>query len=238
MAKKTKITGELISEMVKRQENGLSVLAISRELHLNPRTVTRYLDQARQAGPRKRHQDAMAAVASDDLRAHRRSLMIISQAVGKCVMVDPNRSGQKDGQALLDHYAEQQLLGTGDWFLERGIDLGPDAGGAETSWVPDPSITFVEDLAEPLPRRLSRALLRALCEHDRDLGRAVDRWVGSWDSFQKGPRGQTREDSLRLSAFAYDDVRAAAFAIRDMVDRIALYGPPSSDCSLCRIQSP
>lgn len=235
MANKTRITDGLISEMIKRREIGLSVLAISRELHLNPRTVTRYLDQARHAGPRKRHEDALASVESEDLKAHHRSIVIVSQAVGMCVMVDPKRSGQEDGRVLLDHCAEQQLLANADWLVERGIDLGSEARASGTSWIPDPSITFDEAVEEPVPRRLSRLLLEALYEHEPGLERAVGRWIKSWGSFQKGRNGVTREDAERLNGFAYDDVRTEAFVIRDTVDRIALYGRPPGACSLCSV---
>ena len=230
----TVMTQELIAKIVQTKEGGLSDIAASRLLGISPTTVAKHYKQALETGAKKRHEVALASAESDKLKAHNLHMVITSQGIGQCGMVDPALSKQQDGQALLGHYVEQQLLSNSDWLVERGVHLGSADGKFDTSWVPDPSITFNASKEEPVHRRLSILLARALYEHEPSLKQAVDRWVGEWGAFQKKRPNGFAQSIGQQTAWAYEDVRKIAFRIRDMVDKLALYGSTSGDCFLYR----
>lgn len=230
----TVMTQELKAKIVHTKEGGLSDIAVSRLLGISPTTVAKHYKQALETGAKKRHEVALASVESDKVKAHYLHMVITSQGIGQCVMVDPELSKQQDGQALLGHYVEQQLLSNSDWLVERGVPLGSADGEFDTSWVPDPSITFDASKEEPVHRRLSILLARALYEHEPSLKQAVDRWVKEWGAFQKKRSNGSAQSIGQQTTWAYEDVRKTAFRIRDMVDKLALYGSTPGDCFLCR----
>lgn len=64
---------------------------------------------------------------------------------------------------------------------------------------------------------------------------AVDRWVGEWGTFHKRQLNGSAKSKGQQTTWAYEDVRKTAFRIRDMVDKLALYGSTPGDCFLCRV---
>ncbi len=160
-----------------------------------------------------------------------------AEAIAQCVMVDPQHDklvGQEDWRFLFNHYLEQQLLANNDWLIERGTHFGSESGRFDSSWAPDPSITFDIAREEPAQRRLSQLLLRALYEHESKLKKEVDKWADKWDAFKKKQANKTAKDADEKTREAHGDLKKAAVFIRDLVDKMTLYGRPSGDCFLCR----
>ena len=152
-------------------------------------------------------------------------------------MVDPQLPklvDQVDWRFLFHHYLEQQLLANNDWLIERGTPFGSESGRFDSSWIPDPSITFDAAGEEPAHRRLSNLLLRALYEHDQNLKKEVDKWADKWDAFKKKQANKTAGDADEKTREAHGDLKKAAVFIRDLVDKMTLYGRPGGDCFLCR----
>ena len=157
-------------------------------------------------------------------------------------MVDPAHpklSDQLDWRFMLNHYLEQQLLANNDWLVERGTPFRSESGRFDSSWVPDHLITFDSKGEKPVQRRLSQLLLVALYEHEPDLKTKVDRWAKEWDDFQKKqrnkkPSNKPARDVAEKIDGAHSDVKETALYIRDLVDKMTLYGRPSGDCFLCR----
>jgi len=153
------------------------------------------------------------------------------------VMVDPQLpklADQDNWRFLFHHYLEQQLLANNDWLIERGTPFGSESMGFDSSWVPDPSITFDIAKENPVQQRLSNLLLRALYGHDPNLEKSVDKWADKWDAFKKKQANKTAIDADEKTREAHDDLKKAAVFIRDLVDKMTLYGRPSGDCFLCR----
>ena len=240
--KRTKINEELIMKWVKRKEAGDSYKKIGTDFDCNPATVTKYVKAARDSVPRKRYQDALLAVESENLRTHNWSLVMTAEAIAQCVMVDPEHpklSDQLDWRFMVNHYVEQQLLANNDWLIERGTPFGSESGRFDSSWVPERKFIFDFPREEPVERRLSQLLLRALYEHEPNLKTKVDRWAEEWDDFQKKQRNKKRSnkparDAVEKTDGAHYDVKKTALSIRDLVDKMTLYGRPSGDCFLCR----
>ena len=235
--KRTKINEELIAKWVKRFEDGASYSKIAQESSSNSATVSKYIKAARDAGPKKRYEAALISIESENLRTHNRSMLMTAEAIAQCVMVDPQLPklvDQVDWRFLFHHYLEQQLLANNDWLIERGTPFGSESGGFDSSWIPDPSITFDAAGEEPAHRRLSNLLLRALYEHDQNLRKEVDKWADKWDAFKKKQANKTARDAHEKTIEAHDDLKKAAVFIRDLVDKMTLYGRPSGDCFLCR----
>ena len=232
--KRTKINEELIMKWVKQHEDGASILKIAQESSSNPATVSKYIKAARDAGPKKRYEAALISIESENLRIHNRSMVMTAEAIAQSVMVDPELVGQDDWQVLFNHYAEQQLLANNDWLIDRGTSFGSESGGFDSSWIPDPSITFDAAGKEPAHRRLSQLLLRALYEHDQNLKKEVDKWADKWDAFKKKQANKTARDVEEKTREAHADLKKAAVFIRDLVDKMTLYGRPGGDCFLCR----
>jgi transposase-like protein len=232
--KRTKINEELIIKWVKRFEDGASYSKIAQESSSNSATVSKYIKAARDAGPKKRYEAALISIESENLRTHNRSMLMTAEAIAQSVMVDPELVGRDDWQVLFNHYAEQQLLANNDWLIERGTPFGSESGRFDSSWIPDPSITFDAAGEEPAHRRLSNLLLRALYEHDRNLKKEVDKWADKWDAFKKKQANKTAGYAKEKTSEAHDNLKEAAVFIRDLVDKMTLYGRPSGDCFLCR----
>ncbi len=241
--KRTKINEELIIKWVKRFEDGASYSKIAQESSSNSATVSKYIKAARDAGPKKRYEAALISIESENLRIHNRSMVMTAEAIAQCVMVDPQHDkllghdklvGQEDWRFLFNHYLEQQLLANNDWLIERGTHFGSESGRFDSSWAPDPSITFDIAREEPAQRRLSQLLLRALYEHDQNLKKEVDKWAKKWDAFKKKQANKTARDRDEKTSEAHDVLKEAAVFIRDLVDKMTLYGRPSGDCFLCR----
>jgi hypothetical protein len=212
-------------------------LKIAQESSSNPATVSKYIKAARDAGPRKRHEAALISIESENLRTHNRSMLMTAEAIAQCVMVDPQHDklvSQEDWRFLFNHYLEQQLLANNDWLIERGTHFGSESGRFDASWAPDPSITFDIARENPAHRRLSNLLLRALYEHDQNLKKEVDKWAKKWDAFKKKQANKTARDVEEKTSEAHADLKNAAVFIRDLVDKMTLYGRPSGDCFLCR----
>ena len=253
MGNRTKINEELIMKWVKRKEAGDSYKKIGTDFDCNPATVTKYVKAARDSVPKKRYEAALLSIESENLRTHNWSLVMTAEAVAQCVMVDPKvdpevdpehhkLSDQLDWRVMLNHYVEQQLLANNDWLIERGTPFRSESGRFDSSWVPDHLITFDSKGGigeEPVERRLSQLLLRALYEHEPNLKTKVDRWADEWDTFQKRQRNKKRGNKPASEADektdgAHSDVKKTALYIRDLVDKMTLYGRPSGDCFLCR----
>ena len=231
---RTKINEELIIKWVKQYENGAKYSKIAQEFSSNPATVAKYVKAARNAGPKKRYEAALLSIESENLRTHNWSMVMTAEAIAQSVMVDPELVGQDDWQVLFNHYAEQQLLANNDWLIERGTPFGSESGGFDSSWIPDPSITFDAAGEEPAHRRLSNLLLRALYEHDQNLKKEVDKWADKWDAFKKKQANKTARYADEKTREAHGDLKKTAVFIRDLVDKMTLYGRPSGDCFLCR----
>ena len=234
---RTKINEDLIMKWVKQHEDGASYLKIAEDFKCSSATVGKYIKAARDAGPRKRHEAALTSIESENLRTHNRSMLMTAEAIAQCVMVDPQLPklvDQIDWQFLFHHYLEQQLLANNDWLIERGTPFDSESGGFDSSWVPDPSITFDIARENPVHQRLSKLLLRALYEHDPNLEKKVDKWADKWDAFKKKQANKTARDAKEKTSEAHDDLKKAAVFIRDLVDKMTLYGRPSGDCFLCR----
>ena len=177
-------------------------------------------------------------------------MLMTAEAVAQCVMVDPKvdpevdpehhkLSEQLDWRVMLNHYVEQQLLANNDWLIERGTRFRSESGGFDSSWVPERKFIFDFPREEPVERRLSQLLLRALYEHEPNLKTKVDRWADEWDTFQKRQRNKKRgnepaRDADEKADGAHFAVKKTALYIRDLVDKMTLYGRPSGDCFLCR----
>ena len=232
--KRTKINEDLVMKWVKQHEDGASILKIAQESSSNPATVSKYIKAARDAGPKKRYEAALISIESENLRTHNRSMVMTAEAIAQSVMVDPELVGQDDWQVLFNHYAEQQLLANNDWLIERGTLFGSESGGFDSSWIPDPSITFDAADEEPAHRRLSNLLLRALYEHDKNLMKEVDKWADKWDAFKKKQANKIARDAEEKTSEAHDALKEEAVFIRDLVDKMTLYGRPRGDCFLCR----
>ena len=235
--KRTKINEELIIKWVKRFEDGASYSKIAQESSSNSATVSKYIKAARDAGPKKRYEAALISIESENLRIHNRSMVMTAEAIAQCAMVDPQHhslSGQVDWRFLFNHYLEQQLLANNDWLIERGTHFGSESGRFDSSWAPDPSITFDIAREEPAQRRLSQLLLRALYEHESKLETEVAKWAEKWNTFKKKEANETARDSDEKTGEAHGDLKKAAVCIRDLVDKMTLYGRPSGDCFLCR----
>jgi hypothetical protein len=129
---------------------------------------------------------------------------------------------------------EQQLLANNDWLIERGTHFASESGGFDSSWAPDPSITFDIAREEPPQRRLSQLLLRALYEHESKLKTDVDKWADKWKKFKKKQANKIARDAEEKTGEAHGDLKKAAVFIRDLVDKMTLYGRPDGDCFLCR----
>jgi predicted transcriptional regulator len=235
--KRTKINEELIIKWVKRFEDGASYSKIAQESSSNSATVSKYIKAARDAGPKKRYEAALISIESENLRIHNRSMVMTAEAIAQCVMVDPQHDklvGQEDWRFLFNHYLEQQLLANNDWLIERGTHFGSESGRFDSSWAPDPSITFDIAREEPAQRRLSQLLLSALYEHDQNLKKEVDKWADKWKKFKKKQANKIARDAEEKTREAHGDLKKAAVFIRDLVDNMTLYGRPSGDCFLCR----
>ena len=138
------------------------------------------------------------AIESENLRTHNRSMVMAAEAIAQCVMVDPEHpslSDQVDWRFLFNHYVEQQLLANNDWLIEWGTPFGSESGRFDSSWVPNPPITFDIAREELVQRRLSKLLLRALHEHDPNLEKEVDKWADKWDAFKKKQANKTARDA-------------------------------------------
>ena len=231
---RTKINEELTMKWVKQYEDGASYSKIAQEFGANQATVSKYIKAARSAGPKKRYEAALISIESENLRTHNRSMLMTAEAIAQSVMVDPELVGQDDWQVLFNHYLEQQLLANNDWLIERGNHFASESGGFDSSWAPDPSITFDIAREEPAQRRLSQLLLRALYEHESKLKTDVGKWAKNWDDFKKRQANKAARDADEKTSEAHGDLKKAALLIRDLVDRMALYGRPSGDCFLCR----
>ena len=235
--KRTKINEELIIKWVKRFEDGASYSKIAQESSSNSATVSKYIKAARDAGPKKRYEAALISIESENLRIHNRSMLVTAEAIAQCVMVDPQHDklvGQEDWRFLFNHYLEQQLLANNDWLIERGTHFGSESGRFDSSWAPEPSITFDIAREEPAQRRLSQLLLRALYEHDQNLKKEVDKWADKWKKFKKKQANEIARDAEEKTREAHGDLKKAAVFIRDLVDKMTLYGRPGGDCFLCR----
>ena len=247
---RTKINEELVMKWVKRADDGATYLKIAQEFSCNPATVAKHVKAVRDAGPKKRYEAALLSIESENLRTHNWSLVMTAEAVAQCVMVDPKvdpehpkLSDQLDWRFMLNHYVEQQLLANNDWLIERGTRFRSESGGFDSSWVPDHLITFdskgEEPGEEPVERRLSQLLLRALYEHEPNLKTKVDLWGKEWKAFQKRQRNKKRctkpaTEADEKTDGAHYNVKKTALYIRDLVDKMTLYGRPSGDCFLCR----
>jgi hypothetical protein len=244
---RTKINEELIMKWVKRADDGASYLKIAQEFSCNAATVAKHVKAVRDAGPKKRYQDALLSIESENLRTHNRSMLMTAEAIAQSVMVDPKLVLQDDSQALLNHYVEQQLLANNDWLVQRGTHFRSESEGFDSSWVPDRSITFDAAREQPTHRRLSQLLLRALYEHEPNLKTKVDLWAEKWDDYKKKLREKDARDAAAKTRGAHFDVKATektdaahsvvkktAISIRDLVDKMTLYGRPSGDCFLCQ----
>jgi hypothetical protein len=232
--KRTKINEELIIKWVKQYEDGASYTKIAQESSSNSATVSKYIKAAHDAGPKKRYEAALISIESENLRIHNRSMVMAAEAIAQSVMVDPKLVGQDDWQVLLNHYAEQQLLANNDWLIERGTPFGSESGKFDSSWIPDPSITFDAAGEEPANRRLSQLLLRALYEHESKLKAEVDKWPDKWKKFKKKQANKTSRYAEEKTSEAHDNLKEDAVFIRDLVDKMTLYGRPGGDCFLCR----
>jgi len=234
---RTKITEDLIMKWVKQHEDGASYLKIAEDFKCSSITVSKYIKAARDAGPKKRYEAALISIESENLRTHNRSMVMTAEAIAQCVMVDPQHhslSDQVDWRFLLNHYLEQQLLANNNWLIERGTPFGSESMGFDSSWVPDPAITFDIAKENPAQRRLSQLLLRALYEHESKLKTDVGKWADKWDTFKKKQANKIDRDADEKTSEAHGDLKKAALLIRDLVDGMALYGRPSGDCFLCR----
>ena len=245
---RTKINEELIMKWVKRADDGASYLKIAQEFSCSAATVAKHVKAVRDAGPKKRYQDALLSIESENLRIHNWSMVMTAEAISQSVMVDPAHpklSDQLDCRVLLNHYVEQQLMANNDWLIERGIPF--DSESERFDWVPARSITFDAAGEEPAHRRLSQLLLGALYEHEPNLKTKVDRWAKEWDDYKKKLREKDARDAAAKTRDAHYDVKATektdvahsvvkktAISIRDLVDKMTLYGRPSGDCFLCR----
>ena len=222
---------------VKQYEDGASYSKIAQEFGANQATVSKYIKAARSAGPKKRYEAALISIESENLRTHNRSMLMTAEAIAQCVMVDPQLpklADQDNWRFLFHHYLEQQLLANNDWLIERGTPFGSESMGFDSSWVPDPAITFDIAKENPVQQRLSNLLLRALYEHDQNLEKRVDKWADKWDAFKKKQANTAARDADEKTSEAHDDLKNAAVCIRDLVDKMTLYGRPSGDCFLCR----
>ncbi len=172
-------------------------------------------------------------------------MLMTAEAIAQCVMVDPQQDklvGQEDWRFLFNHYLEQQLLANNDWLIERGTHFGSESGRFDSSWAPEPSITFDIAREEPVERRLSQLLLGALYEHEPNLKTKVDSWAKEWKDYKKKRRDEdekTRDAHYDVKATEKTDdahcvIKTAALSIRDLIDKMTLYGRPSGDCFLCR----
>ena len=239
---RTKINEELITKWVKRADDGASYLKIAQEFSCSAATVAKHVKAVRDAGPKKRYEAALLSIESENLRIHNWSMVMTAEAISQSVMVDPAHpklSDQLDCRVLLNHYVEQQLLANNDWLIERGIHFDSESERFDSSWVPARSITFDAAGEEPAHRRLSQLLLGALYEHESKLKTNVDKWADKWDTFQKKQRNKKRSNTPARDVDekidgAHYDVKETALYIRDLVDKMTLYGRPSGDCFLCR----
>jgi len=78
-----------------------------------------------------------------------------------------------------------------------------------------------------------------LYEHEPNLKTKVDLWGKEWKAFQKRQRNKKRgnepaRDADEKADGAHSAVKKTALYIRDLVDKMTLYGRPSGDCFLCR----
>ena len=117
--------------------------------------------------------------------------------------------------------------------IDRLLDEA-EAAIATSDWAPDPSITFDIAREEPAQRRLSQLLLRALYEHESKLKKEVDKRADKWKKFKKKQANKTARDADEKTREAHGDLKKAAVFIRDLVDKMTLYGRPGGDCFLCR----
>ena len=212
MGNRTKINEELIMKWVKRKEAGDSYKKIGTDFNCNPATVTKYVKAARDSVPKKRYEAALLSIESENLRTHNRSMLMTAEAIAQCVMVDPQHDklvGQEDWRFLFNHYLEQQLLANNDWLIERGTHFGSESGRFDSSWAPDPSITFDIAREKPVQQRLSNLLLRALYEHDQNLKKEVDKWAKKWNAFNKKQANKTARDAEEKTSEAHDTGGAA-----------------------------
>ena len=87
---------------------------------------------------------------------------------------------------------------------------------------------------KPGTTTVSNLLLRALYEHESTLKTKVDKWADKWDAFKKKQANKIARDAEEKTSEAHDNLKEAAVFIRDLVDKMTLYGRPSGDCFLCR----
>ena len=108
-------------------------------------------------------------------------------------------------------------------------------------------VAFAQPKENPVQQRLSNLLLRALYEHESTLKTKVDLWAEKWKGYLKKRREKDARDAAAKTRDAHYDVKATektdaahcvvkktAISIRDLVDKMTLYGRPSGDCFLCR----
>ena len=227
---------------VKRADDGASYLKIAQEFSCSAATVAKHVKAVRDAGPKKRYEAALLSIESENLRIHNWSMVMTAEAISQSVMVDTKLVGQDDSQVLLNHYVGQQLLANNDWLVQRGITFDAESERFDSSWVPARSITFDAAGEEPAHRRLSQLLLGALYEHEPNLKTKVDLWAKEWKDYKTKRRDEdekTRDAHYDVKATEKTDaahcvVKTAALSIRDLVDKMTLYGRPSGDCFLCR----
>ena len=95
-------------------------------------------------------------------------------------------------------------------------------------------VAFAQPKENPVQQRLSNLLLRALYEHEPTLKTKVDKWADKWDAFKKKQANKIARDAEEKTREAHGDLKKAAVFIRDLVDKMTLYGRPGGDCFLCR----
>ena len=139
-------------------------------------------------------------------------------------MKGPWKAGERKALKALSEYIEYEAMGDGFTWDTKNPEQ--DKKTARNAF----------DIAKekPVQQRLSNLLLRALYEHDQNLKKEVGKWADKWDAFKKKQANKTARDADEKTSEAHDDLKKAAVFIRDLVDKMTLYGRPSGDCFLCR----
>lgn len=172
---RTKVTGELAANWVRRHQRGESFRSIGREHKVDPRTIQIWVQKLTQEKEKEHWEMVSRQVDSKYLDEHHRLLLRVAIALLNATHADPVVNHDSDAEHLLANSMTSVSRQTVEILKGRGINLDPEWGDAMGS-------TRLRDEAVT---RLSWKLLDALMQHEPQLEKAVNQWKGCWAGFQQ-----------------------------------------------------
>jgi len=177
MAKKrTEITEQMGSDIIRRRDQGESMAAIGRIHNVDYRTVQNWLKKVTKGGSRDHWEAVSRQVDAKYLDEHFRQLLCMSMALLDIVHSEPVYHHQ-DAQALLNDRTEGVMRPV---LNERELRLGITPSRSRLHHHPSSNGQDGKYLVRWVQR-----LVSALWDHEPKLETTVNEWKKQWDSFQQ-----------------------------------------------------